>query len=509
MSTEQTNNKRIAKNTLLLYGRMFLTVGISFYTTRLILLNLGIGDYGVYNVIGGFVSMFYMVTSTMTQAVSRFLTFELGAEDKEKLRSTFSTAINILLLFSFIVLLLAETVGLWFVNTKLNIDADRMMAANWVYQFSVISFIVEMISVPYSASVISHEKMGTFALVTIVKCVLNLCIALLLTYSPIDRLVFYSLLVLLTSLSIQLMYWIYCSRNFAECNYTMHIDRNIFKDLFNFAGWNFFTTVSAMLSTVGLDILINIFFGTTLNAAKGVSSQLKGTAGAFYKNFAMAINPQITKSYAANNTQYTSYLICTSAKFTYLLFLLCAMPLMFEAEFFLSVWLKDPPEYSVEFIRLLFISVLIETLQDSSEIANKATGHIRNYQLLVSFTQIMIFPLSYVVLKLGGSPYSIYSVSIAASLVMFYPRIRINEKYVGLSFATFLKKVVFPIMAVTAFSAILCYLIYTNIPMSWWRLISTGCVSTLSISILTIFIALNVDERNKLLSVCEKKFFRK
>lgn len=305
MLTQTENNKRLAKNTLLLYGRMLLTVGISFYSTRLILANLGIDNYGIYNVIGGFVSMFYMVTSTMTQAVSRFLTFELGTGNKKKLQQTFSTSINILLLLSLVVVLLAETVGLWFVNYKLNISPNRMNAANWIYQFSVLSFVCEMISVPYSASVISHEKMGAFALVTILKVLLTLGIALMLSISPIDKLVFYGILVLLVSISIQLMYWIYCRKHFHECKYSSHIDKNIFKNMFGFAGWNFLTTCASMLSSQGVSILLNMHFGTAINAARGVASQVNGTVGAFSKNFTTALNPQITKSYAAQEIEYT------------------------------------------------------------------------------------------------------------------------------------------------------------------------------------------------------------
>lgn len=212
MSTQAGNNKRIAKNTLLLYGRMLLTVGISFYSTRLILANLGIDNYGIYNVIGGFISMFYMITSNMTQAIGRFLTFELGAGDEKKLQQTFSTSINILLLLSVIIVFIAETIGIWFVNNKLNISPERIIVANWIYQFSILSFIFEMISVPYSASIISHEKMGLFALATIIKVMLTLGIALLLSISPIDKLLFYGISTFLVSIITQLSYWFFCKK---------------------------------------------------------------------------------------------------------------------------------------------------------------------------------------------------------------------------------------------------------------------------------------------------------
>lgn len=403
MSIQSQNNKRLAKNTLILYARMLFTVGISFYSTRLILANLGVSDYGVYNVIGGFVSMFYMVTATMTQAVSRFLTFELGRNDPKKLQQTFSTSLNILLLLALLVVLLSETIGLWFVNAKLNIEPDRMTAANWIYQFSLLSFVLEMISVPYSASVISHEKMGTFAFVTITKVFLTFGIALSLAASPIDKLVFYGILVLAVSVSIQLMYWIYCKKNFPECQYSTHIDKVLFKDMFGFAGWNFLTTCTSMLSSQGVGIMLNMHFGTAINAARGVASQINGTVGAFSRNFTTALNPQITKSYAAGDIAYTTKLVCRGAKFSYLLFLFIALPCMFEVDFFLSKWLTEMPPYAGIFVQLTFLNTLVEILLNSNETLNRASGKIRKFQIIISVAQLLILIVSYIVLEITGN----------------------------------------------------------------------------------------------------------
>lgn len=403
MSIQSQNNKRLAKNTLILYARMLFTVGISFYSTRLILANLGVSDYGVYNVIGGFVSMFYMVTATMTQAVSRFLTFELGRNDPKKLQQTFSTSLNILLLLALLVVLLSETIGLWFVNTKLNIEPDRMTVANWIYQFSLLSFVLEMISVPYSASVISHEKMGAFAFVTIAKVFLTFGIALSLAASPIDKLVFYGILVLAVSVSIQLMYWIYCKKNFPECQYSTHIDKVLFKDMFGFAGWNFLTTCTSMLSSQGVGIMLNMHFGTAINAARGIASQINGTVGAFSRNFTTALNPQITKSYATGDIAYTTKLVCRGAKFSYLLFLFIALPCMFEVDFFLSKWLTEVPTYAGIFVQLTFLNTLVETLLNSNETLNRASGKIRKFQIIISVAQLLILIVSYIVLEITGN----------------------------------------------------------------------------------------------------------
>lgn len=420
MSIQSQNNKRLAKNTLILYARMLFTVGISFYSTRLILANLGVSDYGVYNVIGGFVSMFYMVTATMTQAVSRFLTFELGRNDPKKLQQTFSTSLNILLLLALLVVLLSETIGLWFVNAKLNIEPDRMTAANWIYQFSLLSFVLEMISVPYSASVISHEKMGTFAFVTITKVFLTFGIALSLAASPIDKLVFYGILVLAVSVSIQLMYWIYCKKNFPECQYSTHIDKVLFKDMFGFAGWNFLTTCTSMLSSQGVGIMLNMHFGTAINAARGVASQINGTVGAFSRNFTTALNPQITKSYAAGDIAYTTKLVCRGAKFSYLLFLFIALPCMFEVDFFLSKWLTEMPPYAGIFVQLTFLNTLVEILLNSNETLNRASGKIRKFQIIISVAQLLILIVSYIVLEITGNSILTVAVTNVIYLLIFH-----------------------------------------------------------------------------------------
>lgn len=501
----QTNNKRLIKNTLLLYGRMLFTVGISFYSTRLILANLGVDNYGIYNVIGGFVSMFYMVTSTMTQAVGRFLTFELGTNNKQKLQQTFSTSINILLILSFIVVLLSETIGLWFVNYKLNIAHNRMIAANWIYQFSVLSFIFEMISVPYSASVISHEKMGAFAFVTIVKVLLTFSIAILLSISPIDRLIFYGILVLSVSISIQLMYWIYCKRNFHECRYSFHIDKSIFKDMFGFAGWNFMTTCTSMLSSQGVSIMLNIHFGTIINAAKGVASQVNGTVGAFSKNFATALNPQITKAYAAKEIEYTKILVCKGAKFSYLLFFFIALPCILEVDFLLSQWLKEVPAYAGIFVQLTLVNSLIEVLLNSSEILNRASGKIKNFQILVSATQLLILIFSYIVINLTENPIWAMAVTNILYLLIFIPRVIINKPLININFSYYFKKVLGGISIMSILSTLISLIPIYYMHNGWPRLIVVGIISTISIIIFSYLFVLTKGEKIKIINFIRNK----
>ena len=509
MSIQSDNNKRLAKNTLLLYGRMFLTVGISFYSTRLILANLGVDNYGIYNVIGGFVSMFYMISATMTQAVIRFLTYELGAGNEIRLKKTFSTSINVLLVLSLIVVAIAETLGLWFVNNQLNISPERMNAANWIYQFSVLSFIFEMISVPYSASVISHEKMGIFALVTIIKVLLTFGIALLLSVSPIDNLIFYGILVLLVSILIQLIYWIYCKRTFMECRYSFHIDKGIFKNMFGFAGWNFLTSTSTLLSSQGVNIILNMYFGTSINAARGIASQINGTVGAFSKNFMTSLAPQITKSYAANELDYTKSLLCRGAKFSYLLLFVIALPCMIEINFLLSIWLKEVPTHAGIFAQLTLLFSLTDVLTSTSETLIKATGKIKKNQILLCISQYIILLTSYLVINLTKSPILTVAIYNVVYIIIFVPRIVINKPFIGMSFFYFYKNVLYGIIVTSLLSAFFSLIPVFLMESGWNRLILVCLISTISILFFSYNIVFTKSERKVLLDIIRNKLFRK
>ena len=505
MTNESANSKRLAKNTLILYARMLFTVGISFYTTRLILANLGVDNYGIYNVIGGFVAMFYMVTSTMTQAVGRFLTFDLGKGDISKLQKTFSTSVNILLLMSIFVVILAETIGLWFINSKLNIADERMLAANWIYQFSVFAFVLEMISVPYSASVISHEKMGTFAFVTIVKVLLTLGIAFALSISPIDRLVFYGLLVFLVDLLIQLMYWFYCRNHFEECRYSPKIEKGLFKEMFSFAGWNFFTTSAAMLSSQGVNIILNMHFGTAINAARGIAGQINGTTGAFFSNFEKALHPQLTKSYASGDYNYTKSLVCRGAKMTYLLLFFVALPCMLEIDFFLDKWITEVPPYASVFVQLTLLNNLVEVILHTNMTLNSATGKIRNYQLLLSVGYLLVFIGSYLVLIFSDSPVLAIAVTNIVNIFLIFPRLYITKHILGITVGYFFKNVILRLLVMSVLSASVCLLFMHYVEDGWLRFFSICVLSTSLIAFFSYLIVLTSDERKVIIAWVTKK----
>lgn len=448
------NNKRIAKNTLLLYIRLFVTMVIGLFTSRVILSTLGVTDYGVNNVVAGFVAMFSMFTNSLSAAISRFLTFNLGKGDAEKLKTVFSTSVNIMIAMAIIVTIVAEIFGLWFLNSKLNIPADRMYAANWVYHFSVITFAVNLISIPYNASIIAHEKMDVFAYISILEVVLKLAVVYMLYISPLDKLITYSFLLLLVSVFIRIVYGIYCSRKLEECCYSMVFDRTLLKEMGGFAGWNMLGTACTMFNTQGVNILMNLFFGVVTNAARGIVNQVESVIVQFVSNFTTALNPQVTKSYASGNLDYMHSLVYKGTKFSYYLILIMALPFMFEAEFVLKLWLGEYPEEAPLFLRLAIIATMVDRLGNTTAVAAWATGNIKKYYIIVSATIIFVFPLTYIAYKIGAPAYVAYLIFIIFYFVIMWQKVFILKGLTGFQPKEFLKNVMYPI-TITTIMAIL------------------------------------------------------
>lgn len=506
MSSQAENNKRIAKNTFVLYLRMLTTVGISFYTSRVILSNLGVSDYGLYNIIGGLVSMFYMVTSTLSSAISRFLTYELGQNDKDNLRITFSTSINIQLIISLFIIVCAETIGLWFVNEKLNIDPNSLYAANWVYQFTILAFVFEMISVPYNASIISHEKMKAFAYITIYSVIIKLIIAFLLIISPIDKLIFYSLLMCCMSVSTQLLFWIYCKKHFEECKYQPTINKQKFKQMFKFAGWSFFSTSTMMLCSQGVNIILNIFCGTPINAARGLALQVDASVKAFSNNFIMAFSPQITKSYAQNDKIYTKDLVYNGTKYSFLLLYIISFPIVMETNFLLKFWLDIIPPFTSEFIKLTLIYTFFDILLKPSIVLNNATGDIKKFQLITGLSQLLVLPLSYLCLYYGIPPYMVLYVRIFIDAITFIPKININNIYINQSKYSFIKEVLFKLIGVIIVTVMVCYPIIKFLEPSWLRFGIVTLSSSITIIICCFLFVLSSKEKILIKKILFKKF---
>ena len=346
---QSENTKRIAKNTLILYVRMLFSMLVSLYTSRVVLNALGVEDYGIYNVVGGFVAMFSLLTGSFSAAISRFLTFELGKGDKQRLSMVFSTSLVVQFILAFIIVLLLETIGVWFLNHKMVIPSDRLFAANCLLHFSTLSFAVSLISMPYNASIISHERMDIFAYIGIADVLVRLFIVCSLAYLPtdFDKLISFAVMTLLSGLTFQFIYWSFCRHHFEECRFKLHFEQSLLKQMFGFAGWNFIGASSAVLRDQGGNLILNLFFGPVVNAARGIASSVNNAICGFSGNFMTALNPQITKSYAAKEMEYNTMLIYRAARFSFYMMFVLALPILFNTTYIIHLWLGQNPEHVV------------------------------------------------------------------------------------------------------------------------------------------------------------------
>lgn len=482
-SNTSANNKRIAKNTILLYIRMLFLMLVSLYTSRIVLKVLGVEDFGIYNVVGGLVSMFSILSGSLSASISRFITYELGLGNQDKLKRIFSSAVTIQLILSGIIIIVAETIGLWFLNTKMTIPDDRIVATNWVFQFSIVTFAINLISVPYNAAIIAHEKMSAFAYISILEASAKLAIAYLIGISPIDKLIFYAILMCVVAIIIRLTYSSYCKRKFTECEYKFIWDKGLIKQMFGFAGWNFIGATSAILRDQGGNILINIFCGPMVNAARGVAIQVNNAVQGFVLNFMTAINPQITKSYASGNKEYMYTLIFQGARLSFYMLLILSLPILFNTEYILGLWLHTIPEHSVLFVQLLLIFALSESISNPLVTAMLATGNIRNYQIIVGGLQMLNLPVSYIMLKLGYFPEIVVVIAILISQLCLYARLILLRRMIGLPVKKYLSKVYMNIIIVSLTSAIIPIFVTTNN-------INNGFTEFLFISFITIMCTL-------------------
>lgn len=399
------NNKRIAKNTLLLYVRMLFTIIVGLYTSRVVLNTLGVNDYGLYNVVGGIVAMLGFLNSAMTAASQRFISFELGKQNKQKLEEVFSTSVTIHIIIACIIFITAETVGLWFLNTHMNIATDRMTAANWVYQCSIFTFMISVISVPYNACIVAHEHMKTFAYISIIEVSLKLAIVYLLLILSFDKLIIYAVLVLCVSLMIRMIYGIYCKKKFEECTYRFHFNKKLFLEMFSFAGWSIIGNLGFSLKDQGSNVVLNLFCGTAINAARGVALQVNGIISNFSNNFLMALNPQITKQYATGDIPKSIQLVYAGCRYSFYLLSIISIPVMINLDYILSLWLGIVPPYTKEFLFLTLITALINSMSGSLVTAMQATGRIRNFQIVICIIMMCELPMTYITLKMGYKPY--------------------------------------------------------------------------------------------------------
>ena len=417
MQEEVVGNRLIAKNATMLYLRMFVTLAISFYTSRIVLKALGVSDYGIYNVVGGVIVMISTLTGALGGATSRFLTFALGKKDLENLKTTFSTAFYIHLSLAILFVIVAELIGVWFVNTQLVIPDGRMGAANWVFQAAILSTALGMTQTPYSASITSHEKMGTFAYIAIADAILKLGIAFIVLYSAVDHLVLYSILLMILSVSFRLYYRFYCIRHFEECRLMLKFDKNLFKQMLSFSGWSMVGSLSLMAWQQGVNILINRFFGTLINAAVGVAGQVQGILYAFSGNVNVAFRPQIIKSYASGDYDRFNYLIGMGSKFAVLITILTTIPFFFHIDFLMSVWLDEVPISAPTLFQILIFSNFFNSFNPYLYVGISASGRIRGRNISSLFLYSTFLIGTYIVLKLTHSYFIAYAFGVLCSPV--------------------------------------------------------------------------------------------
>lgn len=495
MSESSSNNKRIAKNTLLLYFRMLLTMLVSLYTSRVVLHALGVEDYGIYNVVGTFVAMLTVLSGSLSAAISRFLTFELGRKDTDKLKRVFSSAVTIQIVLALIIVLLAETVGLWFLNHKMVIPIERMTAANWVYQFSILTFGINLISVPYNAAIIAHERMSAFAYISILEVIGKLVIAFTITVSPMDRLIFYGLLLMLIAIIIRIVYGYYCKKYFKECIYRFFIDKSLLREMFGFAGWNFIGASSAILRDQGGNVITNLFCGPAVNAAHGIAIQVSNAVQGFITNFMTALNPQITKSYASGNYEYMMVLVFQGARLSFYILLILSLPVMLNTHYILSLWLGIVPEHTVAFVQLMLVFAMSESLASPLITAMLATGKIRNYQLAVGGLQLMNLPVSYLFLCMGYAPECVFVIAIIISVCCEMARLYMLRGMIMLPVGQFLRKVYFNVIIVSVAASILPYIAIKETEEDFINLLWTSLLCVVCTMISVLYIGCNKNER--------------
>ena len=494
----QSNNKRIVKNTLYLYIRMFFLMIISLYTSRIVLQTLGISDYGVYNVVGGFVSLFAIFTNSLSNAISRYITIEIGRHDIKRANNVFCVSVNLLLLMAIIVLIISELFGIWFINCHLNVPPSRLTAARWVFQLSLLSFVIGLISIPYNALIIAHERMSAFALISIFEAVFKLASIYIISILSCDKLILWAIMQTLSSILIRLIYGLYCSRQFKECRYHLFMKNNIFKEMGYFAGWNFIGEAAGILRNQGVNVLLNLYFGPVINAANGIAMQVNGMISQFSGNFLTAVNPQIIKLYAEGNLDSSYSLVNRSAKFSFFLMLIVTSPLLCETNFFLTLWLgKFPPE-AVLFAQLFLILSLIEILSYPIITLQRATGIMRDYQIVSGTIHLLNFPIAWLFLIKGSPAYCVYCVAIFLAIINTFARLYMLQRIVPISMTTFYLKVLSRVIIVSLISYLLIrFLEFSHIINILLSVILCGCICGV--------VGLDQIERNMLVEFIKSK----
>lgn len=489
-----------------LYIRMFFSMAVALYTSRVVLDALGVEDFGVYSVVGGVVTLFAFFNSAMASATQRFFSFEIGRNDFKKLGLTFNASVNIHLLIGVLVLVLAETFGLWFVNNKLNLPLGSLETVQWVYHFSVLTFLIGIIRVPYNAIIIAHEKMITYAYLSIIEVVFKLGIVFLLVLIDANKLVLYAALVFGVTLLIAIVYIVYCIRNFKESKYQFYYDSKLYRTLLSYSGWSLFGNIASVAKGQGTNILLNIFIGPIANASYAITLQVQSAVNLFVSNFQLAVNPQIIKNYASSNKDTMFFLIVQSSKASFLLIYILSIPLLFDSYFILNLWLKNVPHYATNFVFLITINLLIDSLSGPLMAGTQATGKIKYYQITVGLLLFLNLPISFLLLKIYNMPSLVFVVSIVLSVIALFFRLFFLNKLTGFSVLYYFKSVLVRGGLVVLFSLVVPFFICKTMDAGFLRLIILFTLSSLTIVVFTYFVGIEKKERKQLNNMVLTKF---
>lgn len=495
MSDSISNNKRIAKNTIMLYMRTLFVMLITLYTSRVILQSLGVEDYGIYNVVGGIITMFAFISSTLSTASQRYITFELGKGMDGNMNKVFSICLLLHIVLALIIALLAEPIGLWFIHNKLLIPIERLNAAVWVFQFTILSMIIMFLSVPFNALIVAYEKMNAFAMISIVDAALRLIIAYAIMLCSLDKLIIYAFLMFVTQMIIQLCYMTYCYCKFPESHYTFHWDKALVKEMGNFASWSIFGNLAFVTYTQGLNLLLGTFFLPVVNAARGIAVQVQSAVNNFVNSFQTAINPQITKNYAAGNISEMISLVFRSSRFSFYLLMFMAIPILLETELLLKLWLKTVPDCTVIFLRIILTTTLINSIANPLIISVKATGNVKKYESTVGGLMLLILPISYVLLKLGFPAVTVFVVHLLMECIAMICRILITRNLIHFSIRFYFSEVLLRILVVGLTSLVVPSLIVYMMPQSYVRLFFVCGISVLCSGVSIVAFGLTKGEK--------------
>lgn len=487
---------------------MIVLMLIGLFTSRVILQALGVEDYGINSVIAGFLSMFGIITGSMSNAISRFITVELGRGQLERLKLVFSTSITVQLFMGVLIVVLIETFGMWFVTTQMQIPNGREMAAQWCLHCATLTSFISLMNIPFNSAIVAHEKMSAFAYMTILDAILKLAICYAIYISPIDKLITYAILGVCVSIITTSIYWIYCLRKFEETSFSFHFDKVLFKEMWGFAGWNLFAQTAWILNTQGINMLMNIFFGVVVNAARGVAVQVNGVIQNFVNNFMMALNPQITKSYAAGDKETAFRLACRGCRFSFYIMYFLALPIMIESHQILDLWLGTPPKQADAFVVWTILSTLASLLGNTMVTLQMAHGDIKKYQIWITVFGCIPFPTTWFVFKLGAPSIVAYYIYIVVYWGLIFIRYYLVHEKTGIPARMYLGGVVGKTHLVAFLAAILPVGVFLLMPETILRLLLVVVVSVISSSLVIYFLGIDHAERmfiqGKMLSVGTK-----